>query len=208
MIRVRVFNVADAVFIDSVRSALIAGTLIATSDGDAITIATINSTESLAAGPYTIFARQDGSGFADAPTCLAYMQATCGQVLQRVPTVTGVSGDEIAAGMPLARSRTDGSLRVARADTYALTFLAGLAASAVAPGFPLEATRTSVTLDDWTPILGQAALAQGQRYFLAPSGGIVAAPALTPGIGLCVAAVGYAGSPTTLVFQPTDPITL
>ena len=206
---IRVFNVADAVFIDGYRSALIAGTLTATADGDIIAITTVNSTEALAAGPFAIFARQDGTGFVDAPTCLAYLLVTCGQLQQRVPTVAGVAGEAIVIGMPVARSRADGTLRLARADTYALAFLAGLAAAAAASGFSLEAVRSSLDMPDWTAIAGTAALAAGQRYFLARAGGLTTTPALAPtGAGLCVVAVGYAASPTLLVFQPTDPVTL
>ena len=205
---IRVFNTADAVFIDGYRSALIAGTLVAIANGDTIAITTVNSTEALAAGPFTIFGREDGSSFPDAPTCLAYLKATCGQVLQRVPTVSGVAGEAIATGMPVARSRADGTLRLARGDTYALAFLAGIASADTAAGFSLEAVRSSLSLPDWTAIAGAPLLAQGQRYFLAPAGGLLAAPVLTPGIGLCVAAVGYASSPITLAFQPTDPILL
>ena len=205
---IRVFYDADAVFIDGYRSALIAGTLVATASGDTISITTVNSTDALAAGPYTIFARQDGTGFADAPTCLAYLQATCGQVLQRVPTVSGVASEAIAAGMPVARSRADGTLRLARADTYALAFLAGIAATDTAEGFPLTVVRSSLELPDWTAVAGAPALSMGQRYFLAPAGGLLAVPVLTSGLGLCVTAVGYATSPTVLAFQPTDPITL
>ena len=206
---IRVFNVADAVFIDGYRAALIAGSLVVAAVDDAISIATAGSSEALAAGPYTMFGRQDGTGFADAPTCLAYLQATCAQLLQRVPTVAGVAGETIAAGMPVARSRTDGTLRLARADTYALAFLAGLAFADTAVGFPVEAVRSSLDLSDWTAVVGITFLAQGQRYFLAPAGGLTLIPAFVPvGTGLCVVAAGYASSPTTLVFQPTDPVTL
>ena len=206
---IRVFNVADAVFIDGYRAALIAGSLVVAAVDDAISIATAGSSEALAAGPYTMFGRQDGTGFADAPTCLAYLQATCAQLLQRVPTVAGVAGETIAAGMPVARSRTDGTLRLARADTYALASLAGLAVDSATAGFSLEAVRSSLDLPDWTAVTGGVLLSSGQRYFLAATGGLTSMPSLGPaGAGLCVVAAGYAASQTEMVFQPSDPILL
>ena len=208
---IRVFNTADAVFIDGYRSALIAGTLVATANGDTIAITTVNSTEALAAGPFTIFGREDGSSFPDAPTCLAYLKATCGQVLQRVPTVSGVAGEAIATGMPVARSRADGTLRLARGDTYALAFLAGIASADTAAGFRRrgEAVRSSLSLPDWTAIAGAPLLAQGQRYFLAPDRRPPRrARADTGHRPLRRRRRLRVDLPTTLAFQPTDPILL
>ena len=206
---IRVAYLAGSLFVDGRDDAMPAGSLQATLSGSIINITTLLGSTPLVATDFGQIADANGQGFADPASCLAYLQATFARTEHRVPTISGVAGEAIVVGMPVARSRSDGTLRLARADTYALAFLAGLASTNTAVGFALEAVRSSLTLPDWTAIVAAPLLAQGQRYFLAPAGGLTPTPVLAPvGAGLCVAAVGVAASPTTLVFQPSDPILL
>ena len=84
--------------------------------------------------------------------------------------------------------------------------MAGLASADTAQGFANQPAYGAVTLADWTAITGNPALAVGQPYFLGPVGGLTLAPDRIAAI--CVARIGIATSPSTLVVQPTDPILL
>ena len=109
--------------------------------------------------------------------------------------------------MPVTHSRAAGTLLCARADTHALAFLAGLAATNGLPSSPLEAVRSSLTLIDWSAVAGTPALVVGQPYFLAPPGGITLTPPAKPD-SVCNVRVGEALTPQTLVFGYSAPILL
>ena len=108
-------------------------------------------------------------------------------------------------GWPIAVSRANGHGRLARADSYALSFVAGLSKAATAPGFVCTLDGVAATLGDWTAVAGTPALAQGAPYFLGPAGGLAAVPDLT---AAAVALAGTAASPTALKILIQPPILL
>ncbi len=203
MIRVIRDASSGLIFIDG-REDPIAGGLQATLSGDQIAIANVYGGKPIVCTDYSQIADINGAGFASAAAAMAYLATIFAPPPSR--TVEAVAGAAIAAGAPLATSRANGQLVPARADTYPLAFVAGVALADAADGFPAQAGRGAITLDDWTSATGNAALAQGQPYFLAPAGGLTAT-AINPG-ALCVALIGLAASATTLVVTPSDPILL
>lgn len=116
-----------------------------------------------------------------------------------------VSDVAVAAGMPLAVSRSTGHFVKADASSKPLAFVAGLAESATSIGFVGQCERGSLTLADWTAITGSAHLSVGQSYFLGSGGGLVLSAPSPP---CCVTLVGTAASTTTLLIEPQTPIQL
>jgi hypothetical protein len=108
-------------------------------------------------------------------------------------------------GWPVCVSRANGHGRLARANSYALSFVAGLSKAAAAPGFVCTLEAFAATLDDWTAVAGTPALAQGAPYFLGSAGGLTATPDLT---AAAVALAGMAASPTALKVSIQPPILL
>jgi hypothetical protein len=108
-------------------------------------------------------------------------------------------------GWPVCVSRANGHGRLARADSYALSFVAGLSKAAATPGFVCALEQFRLDLGDWTEAAGTPALAQGAPYFLGPAGGLAAVPDLT---AAAVALVGTAASPSALRLASTPPILL
>lgn len=138
---------------------------------------------------------------------LAYLQ---GEFAKSCPVgetfgVPVVAGADLVQGQPVAISRASGQLLPARADTYTLAFVAGIASTDTAQGFTNRPAHGAVTLPDWTGVTGSPSLAVGQPYFLAPTGGLATVPDFT---AACVARVGAAVTPRTLVVEPSDPILL
>lgn len=150
----------------------------------------------------------DGSyvpgGMADA---IAYLQ---GEFTKFKPVgetfgVAGVAGAALIQGQPVAVSRASGQLLPARADTYVLAFVAGVASADTVQGFTNKPAHGAVTLPDWTAIAGSPALSVGQPYFLGAAGGLTTVPRLE---AACIARVGLATTPLTLVVEPATPIIL
>jgi len=149
----------------------------------------------------------DGHTFASAAEAKAYLDGECAKEAPRgMPPVTAVAGMPTHAGLPMAVSRADGMLMPARADTYALAFVVGLAAQECEAGAVEAATRDPVTLDDWSLVTGGPSLHVGQPYFLGVTGGLTSTPDMTP--GLCLVRVGLAASSRTFTPTPSDPILL
>ena len=114
-----------------------------------------------------------------------------------------VMDDDVpGAGWPVAVSRANGHGKLARADSYALSFVAGLSKEATAPGFVCPLEQFALSLDDWTDIAGTATLATGNQYFLGQATGIAAADLSARAVAL----VGTAISPTTLKLSINPPI--
>lgn len=149
----------------------------------------------------------DGNGFADLPTTLAYLQGEFAKFSPVGETfgIPVVAGADLLQGQPVAVSRASGQLLPARADTYTLAFVAGLASAVTAQGFVNQPAHGAVTLPDWSGLTGSAALSVGQIYFVGPTGGLTASPSLDT---TCVARVGLATAPQTLVVEPSTPILL
>ena len=205
---IRVFYSDNALYIDGIRQAMVAGSLVASASGNTITIQPLNLAPPLAVGDFSTFARQDGTGFASVDEAMAYL---AGQFALRrsldIPTASGIAATNFAKGTPLAVSRANGQLIAARADTYAASFVPGLANADVAAGFIANATRNSVTLSDWTSIAGVQGLASGLPYFLAPSGGMtLTAPSSSTSV--CSVRLGLATSSQSFLFMQSDPVTL
>ncbi|MGX7709289.1 hypothetical protein [Methylobacterium sp. Gmos1] len=206
MIAVWYDTTCDAIWVSFVQEPFLPRSLMADRDGDTVTIWRCYGTTAVLAAPYSQIVRRDGTEFASAANCLAYLRGEFARAPGRVPSVTAVASAPVAAGFPVALSRVSGAAQVARADTYPLAFVAGLAPASADPGFPVEAVRSSVTLADWTACAGAPSLTLGQPYFLGPTGGITLTPDRTPGMSLT--RIGLAADPQTLVFTPSDPILL
>lgn len=206
MIAVWYDTTCDAVWISFVQEPFLPRSLMAERYGDAITIRRCYGTAAVLAAPYDQIMRRDGAGFASADECLAYLQGEFARAPGRVPTVSAAAGAVIPDGFPVALSRATGAAVPARADTYPLAFVAGLATAGADRDFPVAAVRSALTLSDWTACAGSPALALGRPYFLGPAGGITVAPDRAPGMSLT--RIGLATDPQTLVFAPSDPILL
>lgn len=149
----------------------------------------------------------DGRGFATPEDAKAYLDG----VLARrphpiVPSAEGVATDDISAGMPVAVSRSNGSLLPARADTYAQAFVVGLALADIEAGFAGVTTREALTLSDWSRVAGTPSLTVGQPYFLAAEGGLTLRAVDMQ--GYCAVRVGIAIAPQTFTPAQFDPILL
>ncbi|WP_449411113.1 hypothetical protein [Methylobacterium komagatae] len=119
-----------------------------------------------------------------------------------VPAATDA---DLIKGQPVAVSRASGRLLPARADTYALAFVAGLASADTGQGFADQPAHGAFTLADWSTVAGSPSLSVGQLYFLGATGGLTISPDLT---AACVTRVGLATTPQTLVAEPAHPIVL
>ncbi|WP_158810262.1 hypothetical protein [Beijerinckia sp. L45] len=204
----RIFFNANELLIDSIPQPFIAGSLIASLNNGVVQIQRPESDYLFAALPWPSVADRSGATFDSADAVMAYLAV---ELAKQKPAGDSFGlatplAQDVVAGQPLAISRATGQLVLARADTYALAFVAGLAPADEAAGFALQPGRGTVTIADWSAITGAAQLSPGQPYFLAAAGGMTTA-ALSPG-ALCVARVGIAASPSTLIVDPFDPILL
>lgn len=151
----------------------------------------------------------DGETFATHAEASGYLR---GEFARRPPIeiapAEAVAPAGALAGQPMAVSRVNGQLVPARADTYSLALVAGLAVNDTAAGFVSTLTREALTLNDWTAIAGTPSLSLGLPYFLGPEGGLTLIPELRAGSGYCNVRLGIATGPQT--FAPTilDPIRL
>ena len=208
---VRVYFSDNALWIDTIPDAFVAGTLKAVMAADGVTVNIVplfGDPFILVATPWTSIADINGNTFSTSAAVMTYLAAQL--VMRRqISEVAGpatVAAVDLAQGLPVTVSRANGQLLPARADTYALAFVTGLAGSDTAQGFTCQPQVGNVTLTDWTDIAGQPTLFSGVPYFLAATGGLTVSP-FAP-VGSCITRVGIAASPTTLAVQPSDPITL
>lgn len=119
--------------------------------------------------------------------------------------IHAVADTAMPKGQPVAVDRATGRLVMADADWKPHAFVTGLLEDASTAGFVATASGERVTLVDWSAIAGTATLAPGQSYFLKAGGGITAVPPLD---AVCLALVGKALSPSTLLITPQPPIEL
>lgn len=157
--------------------------------------------------PWANVGNCDGVPFLDQASALAYLQ---GEFAKSKPIgetfgIPVVAGADLARGQPVAVSRASGQLLPARADTYTLAFVAGVASADTAQGFANQPAHGAITLPDWSALTGAISLNVGELYFVGPEGGLTASPRLDT---QCVARVGLATTPQTLVVEPSTPIIL
>lgn len=112
------------------------------------------------------------------------------------------------ADQPMTVSRLNGQLVPARADTYPLALVAGLALNDTDAGFVATLTREALTLADWTTVAGTPTLSPGLPYFLGPEGGLTLIPEMRSGADFSNVRLGMATSPQTFAPTISDPIRL
>ncbi|MGE8128989.1 hypothetical protein ACQKQD_18610 [Methylobacterium sp. NPDC080182] len=202
-----VFFDTNALYIAGYRDSFTAGSLTADVTPIGIGIRVLHGSEYLVNDKWVNYTHEDGSGFASADDLMAYLTA---QFAMRRPVgeifgVPVVAGTDLIQGQPVAVSRASGQLLPARADTYTLAFVAGVASADTAQGFASQPAHGAITLPDWSALTGAISLNVGELYFVGPEGGLTASPRLDT---QCVARVGLATSPQTLVVEPSTPIIL
>lgn len=202
-----VFFDTNALYVEGYRDSFTAGSLTADFTPIGVGIRVLHGSDYIVNDAWANYTRQDGGKFASPDDLMAYLTA---QFSMRRPVgeafgVPVVAGADLAQGQPVAVSRASGRLLPARADTYTRAFVAGLASADTAQGFANQPAHGAVTLQDWTGLTGFAALAVGQLYFLGADGGLTTSPRLDTA---CVARVGLATAPQTLVVEPSTPIIL
>lgn len=202
-----VFFDTNALYVEGYRDSFAAGTLTADLTPIGVGVRVLHGTDYIVNDAWANYTRQDGSAFASQSELVSYLTR---EFAKRRPVgetfgISTVAGEDIAQGEPVAISRATGQLLPARADTYTLSFVAGLASANTLQGFTNQPAHGAVTLDDWTPIVGTATLIAALPYFLARAGGLTTLPDRAT---TALVRVGYAASPTTLIVAPTDPILL
>ena len=204
----RIFFLNNEILIDTIPTPFVAGSLIARMNGESVEIGRVESDFVFTSIPWMDIAARDGSTFRSPDAVMAYVTGQLGMrrsVGENFGVAT-VAGAALVRGLPVAISRATGQLLPARADTYALAFVAGVASDDTASGFVDRPAHGAVTIADWSTVADTAQLAPGLPYFLAAAGGLTAVP---PGAGgLCNIRVRLAVSSTTMVVAPSLPIQL
>jgi hypothetical protein len=118
--------------------------------------------------------------------------------------IAAVAATTLPAGTPVAIDRTTARLIAADAAYKPAAFVVGLLIADAVQDFIADAAPSRLALDDWSAVTGASQLAPGQSYFLAVGGGLTP----TPPDSECVALVGRAISPTTMLIDPQPPIAL
>jgi hypothetical protein len=167
----------------------------------------LHGTDYLVNDVWQNYTRSGGGTFASPDDLMAYLTAQFAmrRLVGETFGVPAVAGADLTQGQPVAVSRASGQLLPARADTYTLAFVAGVASADAAQDFVGQPAHGAVTLSDRSAVTGSAALLVGQLYFVGPAGGLTTAPRLDTA---CVARVGLATTPQTLVVEPFTPILL
>jgi len=151
----------------------------------------------------------DGMTFTVRADAIAYLR---GEFDRRPPLeiapAEAVAAAGALAGQPMTISRLNGQLIPARADTYPLAFVVGLAAKDADTGFVASLTRETLTLSDWTAIAGTPSLSAGLPYFLGPEGGLTLIPEMRSGAGYSNVRLGMGTGPQTFAPTIADPILL
>lgn len=203
-----VFFDTNALYIQGYRDSFTAGSLAADYTQIGVGVRVLHGTDYLVNDAWQNYTRpNNGGGFASPEALMVYLTA---QFALRRPVgetfgVPAVAGANLTQGQPVAVSRASGQLLPARADTYTLAFVAGVASADTARGFTNQPAHGAVTLPDWTPLTGTISLNVGELYFVGPAGGLTPAPRLDT---QCVARVGLATAPQTLIVEPSTPILL
>jgi hypothetical protein len=202
-----VFFDTNALYIEGYRDSFTAGSLTADYTPLGVGIRVLHGSEYIVNDDWQAYTHQDGSTFASPDDLMAYLTAQFAmrRAVGEIFGVPAVAGADLVQGQPLAVSRASGQLLPARADTYTLSFVAGVASADTAQGFADRPVHGAVTLPDWTALTGSPALSVGQLYFVGPAGGLTTAPRLDT---QCIARVGLATAPQTLVVEPSTPIIL
>lgn len=120
-------------------------------------------------------------------------------------TVDAVSSATLPRGTPVTISRSTGQFFKAVASWKPSAFAVGLLTADVVAGYLGHAATGRITLADWTPITGTAALSPGQVYFLDVNGGLTVTAPSSPN---CVTRLGEAVDASTLLIFPQPPIQL
>ena len=118
-----------------------------------------------------------------------------------------VCGENIPQGAPVYVSLSDGQLYCARADVWTKARVIGVARAAAVSGTVCVVEGMSLTMLDWSAVIGATALSPGAIYFLGLTPGtlVTTRPAAS---GQASAIVGIASGPTTLTITKTSPILL
>ena len=135
------------------------------------------------------------------------IQSDVAAAISGVSSLAIVAAVNVAAGQPVYVDLTFGQLKLASSSEFASSTVAGLAQATTLATFAAPVATATLTLLDWTAVVGTAALAKGQRYFLGTTPGTLSllAPSLP---GQSVVSVGLALSTTQLEITPTVPILL
>jgi hypothetical protein len=202
-----VFFDTNALYIKGYRDSFTAGSLVADVTSIGVGVRVLHGADYLVNDAWGNYTREDGSGFASPDEVMAYLTAQFAmrRAVGEIFGVPAVAGADLVQGQPVAVSRASGQLLPARADTYTLSFVAGVASADTAQGFIDRPIHGAVTLPDWTALTGSPDLSVGQLYFVGPAGGLTLAPRLDT---QCIARVGLATAPQTLVVEPSTPIIL
>lgn len=138
-----------------------------------------------------------------------------GQGQQGIPGPPGGGGGEVnglcavsvLAGQPVYADQVTGQFKLATAAALTTSSVIGLMASDTGAGFVGPAQQLSISLADWTPIIGSAALAKGQIYFLATTAGMLTTVAPTVP-GQAVTRIGIALTTQMMALGISPPILL
>jgi hypothetical protein len=116
-------------------------------------------------------------------------------------TITGsaVASVNMSTGTPVYINKTNGQLYPASNLIGTSSMVVGLLLQSVSSGMVGTYDRESVTLSDWTLIIGSTQLMIGQTYFLSLNGTL---STLTPSTGTNTR-IGVALTPTTLGINPS-----
>lgn len=119
---------------------------------------------------------------------------------------TMVAEMDIQAGMPVAIDPITHQLQLARADTYAKSFVVGIALELILEGFSGKVATDKIILGNWTQATGSELLATGVSLYLGVTGGLVSTPPST--IGQSVVIIGTGVSDYQLNLDIGQPILL
>jgi hypothetical protein len=158
-------------------------------------------TPAMIAQQQLVVAKSDGAVIDSA------IQTAATGTVSGVPPVSIVAAVNVAAGQPVYVDPTSGQLRLASAATFVASAVAGLAQSTTLATFASPLATTTLTLPDWTAVIGTALLAKGARYFLGVAPGTLSLVAPTTP-GQSIVSVGIALSTTQLEIDPTPPLLL
>jgi hypothetical protein len=120
-------------------------------------------------------------------------------------SIDALASASLTAGTVVFIDRATGQFRTADASFKPKAFVAGMLTASVAVGFVGHATRSRLNIADWTAVVGTAALAPGQVYFLAAGGGLTTSPPSSPN---CLSVVGTALDGQTLLLSIQPPVQL
>lgn len=119
-----------------------------------------------------------------------------------------IADTEIAAGQPL-RVTTAGHCTLADATALATATVVALATTNVGNGVAgIMQAGDTLTLDDWTAVVGSSTLTPGFAYYLSETTGMLSTDGPLPADGVCVVYVGRALSAGELLIEIGNPVVL